>query len=423
MPRVGGVREIEEGTRVSRAHFNVHAIGEIGPFDLYETPELVDVVKMDPTILTESYWTRADTFMGRAIYEKPRFLLRPAVAEAIVRINQSLRAQNLRLKLYDAYRPLSISQILYRKLPNTPYLAAPNRGSRHNRGAAVDCTITDMDGRELEMQSIYLTMGEAARRDYLHASPTAVANREFLTSVMAGEGFTTIPSEWWHYDAPNWEKYPVMNVPLWPTEKDRGRTARILNDPDDVGSRMFEMGKRNSASPASAREAGDRLPEAIEAAEMSEKLTPREIRYAQMFDTGLPESKKSDAESGMDVLDPLEDEEDSLKLPESIEQFLNPVDENQATPTPIPFLTPLPGSVIEAIPDESGLKIPARRGAFAPEEESAAQRSRAPVNRAHRVLRRVLPAAMADAIWSAKWIVLLAVCVLFSGVMFLRSRQ
>lgn len=221
LPRINQVRTLLENTAFQKGLVSVYAIDKIVPYTLYEKPDLVDVLEMDPTILTEQRWATPNTFVGEALYDKPRFLLRPDVAERIVRINQKLREQNFRLKLYDAYRPLSVTQKIYNIHPDRKYLAVPNVGSRHNRGAAVDCTITDMQGREVPMPSDYLVLGKEAHRNREDISPEATKWLDFLTETMASEGFTTINSEWWHYDAPNWRQYPVLDVPLWPNEEEQ----------------------------------------------------------------------------------------------------------------------------------------------------------------------------------------------------------
>ena len=213
------VREALPGTSVRRGRLSVWAIGSLSPFRECEKPELAELEALDPTIVPGE----RRMLFGEPIYERPRFLLRKEVAEKVVRVSQNLRRQGCRLKILDAYRPLSVTQRLWNlrpdsMRPHTPYLAAPNRGSRHNRGAAVDCTLTDMDGKELEMPSGYLVFDETAHRDCPGMNPEAKGNMDILTAAMREEGFTTIPEEWWHFDAPNWERYRVLDVPLWPPE-------------------------------------------------------------------------------------------------------------------------------------------------------------------------------------------------------------
>jgi D-alanyl-D-alanine dipeptidase len=221
-PRVSSVYKAEERAPVNRAHFALWAIDSVGPYDRYPVPDLVDVQTLDPTLLADQKWATSASLVGRPLYRAPRLLLQRPVAEAIVRINQKLGQQGFRLKLYDAYRPLWVTQLLYRLAPEASrkgFLASPTLGSRHNRAAAVDCTIVDSNGRDLRMPSPYLCFDERAYRRTTGLDPQVLNNLQFLTRVMASEGFTTINEEWWHYDAPGWQKYPILNVPVWPGDK------------------------------------------------------------------------------------------------------------------------------------------------------------------------------------------------------------
>ncbi len=236
-PRVSSVYRALETTPVNRAHFSVWAIDSIGPYDLYPEPDLVDVLTLDPTILCDQKWTTSATLVGRPLYHAPRLLLQRPVAEAIVRIHQKLFKQGFRLKLYDAYRPLWVTQILYRLDPEASrkgFLASPTLGSRHNRAAAVDCTIVDDQGHDLRMPSHYLCFDERAYRRETGLDPQVLNNLQFLTRVMASEGFTPIGEEWWHYDAPGWQKYPILNIPLWPENKSDRISKNNIEGPDTM---------------------------------------------------------------------------------------------------------------------------------------------------------------------------------------------
>ena len=225
LPHVTTVREALEGTRITKAYVSVYAISAVVPYALYQKPELMDPTEKDPSILIEQRLATANTPLGEPVYERARILLRKPVAEAILRISRRAREQGYRLKIYDAYRPLSVSQRLYAKHPDVRYLAAPNVGSRHNRGAALDLTLTDAEGSEIEMPSDYLTFDTRSHRNSPGMTAAARKNMELLTSLMATERFTTINEEWWHYDAPNWEQYPVMDEPLWPEGEPAAQSA------------------------------------------------------------------------------------------------------------------------------------------------------------------------------------------------------
>ena len=231
LPHVTTVREALEGTRITKAYVSVYAISAVAPYALYQKPELMDPTEKDPSILIEQRLAKANNPLGEPVYERPRILLRKPVAEAILRISERARQQGYRLKVYDAYRPLSVSQRLYAKHPDVRYLAAPNIGSQHNRGAALDLTLTDAEGREIEMPSDYLTFDTRSHRNSPGMTAAARKNMELLTSFMATERFTTINEEWWHYVAPNCEQYPMMDEPLWPEDEPAAKSANGITTP------------------------------------------------------------------------------------------------------------------------------------------------------------------------------------------------
>jgi len=289
MPRVVTVREALGGSRVRAAHVAVYAIGSLPAFSLYEIPELVDLKEIDPTLQSEQRWATGNTFVTEPIYEKPRLLLRKEVAERIARINAGLKGQGLQLKIYDAYRPLSVTQRLFEMIPDHRYLAAPNVGSRHNRAAAVDVTLTDGQGRDLDMPSDYLVFDRSAHRDSPSMTPVQRRNVAILTEAMAAEGFGTINEEWWHYDAPGWVSYPVLDIPLWPEENSGVHRPR-MTDGDLLKLPSLALPPRNETrSRLRDRLERDRQPEVQEP-----DPTPRPRR--QLRDRFFGEPVDGDAE-------------------------------------------------------------------------------------------------------------------------------
>lgn len=175
---------------------------------------LVDVKDVDPRIIVDIRYATADNFMKRVLYPANRAMLRESVARRLSRVQDELAAQGLGLKVYDGYRPLSVQKMMWQVMPNPDFVADPAKGSRHNRGAAVDVTLVDANGRELEMPSGYDEFSERARVDYAGGSEAARRNRDLLIAVMKKHGFEVLESEWWHYDSPGWERYSVLDVPL-----------------------------------------------------------------------------------------------------------------------------------------------------------------------------------------------------------------
>ncbi|HEX9973216.1 MAG TPA: D-alanyl-D-alanine dipeptidase [bacterium] len=179
-----------------------------------ESFDLVDVTTLDSTIVDDLRYATKDNFMGDTLYSANICLLRRNVAEQLVKVHQSLRNMNLGLKIWDAYRPLSVQKKMWEKMPDPRYVADPDRGSNHNRGAAVDVTLVDIKGNELEMPTAFDDFSQRARSDYPDASERAKQNRTILQQAMTAHAFLTISSEWWHFNYSGCGNYSILDVPL-----------------------------------------------------------------------------------------------------------------------------------------------------------------------------------------------------------------
>ncbi|MBZ0244236.1 MAG: D-alanyl-D-alanine dipeptidase [Bacteroidales bacterium] len=175
---------------------------------------LVRLKDLDPTLLFDVRYATTNNFVGEVLYDCDEVYMVEDAAKRLVRANQRLNLLGLRLKIYDGYRPWSVQKRLWDKYPDSPYVANPKYGSKHNRGCAVDLTLVDADGNELEMPTGYDNFTERAHFSFLGSSPEASANHFILAKVMMAEGFKPIRSEWWHFDAPNWQDYPVLDVDI-----------------------------------------------------------------------------------------------------------------------------------------------------------------------------------------------------------------
>jgi D-alanyl-D-alanine dipeptidase len=180
-------------------------------------PDLVEIVALDPTIRLDVRYATARNFVGRPVYREARaFLQRPA-AEALVRVHHALRPRGYGLVVFDGYRPWSVTKLFWDVTPEDKheFVADPRKGSRHNRGCAVDLSLYDLaTGREVEMPSGYDEMTERAYPDYEGGPAEARARREILRAAMEAEGFDVYPSEWWHFDYKDWALYPVLDLPF-----------------------------------------------------------------------------------------------------------------------------------------------------------------------------------------------------------------
>jgi D-alanyl-D-alanine dipeptidase len=170
---------------------------------------LVDAKRAVPGLRLDIRYATANNFTKQKLYDDASCRLQPATAQKLARAQQELETQKLGLKVFDCYRPLAVQRKLWDLVPDERYVADPAKGSRHNRGAAVDVTLVRKDGTELAMPTGYDDFTERAHRNYARLPATVAANRELLERVMVKHGFVGLPTEWWHFDDVDWEKYPV----------------------------------------------------------------------------------------------------------------------------------------------------------------------------------------------------------------------
>lgn len=183
----------------------------------FRRPDLVELTKLDPTIKLDIRYATTNNFLGTVFYSEPRaFLQRPA-AEALVRAQRKLKEQGYGLLVHDAYRPWYVTKVFWDATPDDKkvFVADPSKGSRHNRGAAVDVTLYNMEtDRPVEMVSTYDETTDRAYADYPGGTSLQRWHRKLLRGAMEAEGFTVYEAEWWHFDYKDWQKYPITNVPF-----------------------------------------------------------------------------------------------------------------------------------------------------------------------------------------------------------------
>lgn len=177
--------------------------------------ELVELTDLDPSIKLDIRYAGTNNFMGTTFYRQPRaFLQRPA-AEALVRAHQKLKEQGYGLLIYDAYRPWYVTKMFWEATPEDKkiFVADPEKGSRHNRGCAVDLTLYDLKtGEVITMLAGYDEMTERSYPFYIGGTDQQRWHRELLRETMEAEGFSVYDFEWWHFDYQAWRDYPIMNV-------------------------------------------------------------------------------------------------------------------------------------------------------------------------------------------------------------------
>jgi zinc D-Ala-D-Ala dipeptidase len=160
-------------------------------------------------------YATTNNFTNKKIYDCPRCLLRTEAAQALKLLDADLkRTYGYRLKMFDCFRPKDYQQRLWDVVPNPNYVTPPSKGSMHNRGLAVDLTIIDSLGVELEMGTEYDYFGSEAHFDYEKLPQAILDNRRFLRKKMEQYGFEGIRTEWWHFSYKS-KSYPLSNY-RWP---------------------------------------------------------------------------------------------------------------------------------------------------------------------------------------------------------------
>lgn len=165
----------------------------------FDTTLWEEVVRLDPSIQLDLRYATENNFVEEKMYDCGRCFLRPDVAKEVVAIHRELQAKGYGLKMFDCYRPRPVQWDLWKKVPDPRYVADPRKGSMHNRGMAVDLTIVDSLGNELDMGTDFDYFGEEAYHRYDKHSAEVAASRKLLLSTMEAHQFRPTSTEWWHY--------------------------------------------------------------------------------------------------------------------------------------------------------------------------------------------------------------------------------
>ena len=175
--------------------------------------ELVDLEQVVPGLVLDIRYATRNNFTGEQIYDRSKAYARQPVARALAQVQDELRKQGLGLKIFDAYRPYRATVKFYEVYKDTTYVASPYRGSRHNRGCAVDITLTELStGKELKMPTEYDVFTKKAWPSTPVADREIRQNRSRLITIMNRHGFRVNSSEWWHFDFKGWKNFEVLDV-------------------------------------------------------------------------------------------------------------------------------------------------------------------------------------------------------------------
>ncbi len=198
-------------------------------------------VKKSDLVLVEDYskdfiidmkYATCDNFVGKTLYPSPTCVLTKGTLDKLIKANNIVKKQGYSIKIWDAYRPLSVQKIMWEATPNKNYVANPYRsGSKHNRGAAVDVTLVDKSGRELKMPTEFDNFTAKASPNYKGMTAEQRKNLNILSKAMKSSGFRALSHEWWHFEDIDYNNYKIQDVPLSKFDKtEYGLSSKAITE-------------------------------------------------------------------------------------------------------------------------------------------------------------------------------------------------
>jgi CubicO group peptidase (beta-lactamase class C family)/D-alanyl-D-alanine dipeptidase len=207
--RIKPLKPVDELRQVAMAATPPQETGD------FRKADLVELTGLDPTIKIDLRYASDNNFMGTPLYPKSAkaYMQRPA-AEALAGVNKVLAAKGYGLWVFDGYRPWTVTKMFWEATPEKmrTFVADPSKGSRHNRGCAVDLTLYELkSGKPVEMVSGFDEFSDRAYPNYWGGTSRQRWHRELLRRAMEDGGFTVYEAEWWHFDYKDWRSYRIGN--------------------------------------------------------------------------------------------------------------------------------------------------------------------------------------------------------------------
>jgi zinc D-Ala-D-Ala dipeptidase len=196
--------------------------------DRNPSKRMVDLHKTIPNLTLDLKYASTDNFMHEKLYPATQttFLRKPA-SDALKNVVNDLKKMNLSIKVFDAYRPYSVTEKMWEKVKDNRYAADPAQGSGHNRGISVDLTLVDLvTKKELPMPTGFDNFSDTAHQDFMNLSIQLIKNRKTLKTVMENNGFIALSTEWWHFYLPDANSYELLDLPFAELEKMEKETEK-----------------------------------------------------------------------------------------------------------------------------------------------------------------------------------------------------
>lgn len=171
---------------------------------------LIEITEKKHKLLIDLVYAGPDNFTGAPVYETTHCLLHREAEPHLKKAVELAALAGLKIKLFDGYRPPQAQEVFWKRLPDPRYVADVSQGSNHSRGVAVDLTLVDGNGKDLEMGTGFDAMVDLSHHFHPGLDPRVQRNRLCLLGIMTEAGFKRIDSEWWHYELPDARSYPLI---------------------------------------------------------------------------------------------------------------------------------------------------------------------------------------------------------------------
>ncbi|MEO7800413.1 MAG: M15 family metallopeptidase [Ginsengibacter sp.] len=176
--------------------------------------KMINITNRYPSIILDLRYATANNFMHKILYPPvAKAYLRKAAADALGKVQSTLNAGGLGLKIFDAYRPYAVTVQMWEPIKNEDYVANPAKGSGHNRGIAVDLTLIDLKtSEEINMGTGFDNFSDSAHHTFTQLPDSILEKRKLLRHVMEANGFKAFETEWWHYSLPEPENFDLLDL-------------------------------------------------------------------------------------------------------------------------------------------------------------------------------------------------------------------
>jgi zinc D-Ala-D-Ala dipeptidase len=183
---------------------------------------MVQIADYVPGVILDIKYAGTGNVFYTQLYPKPIALIRLPAAKALANAQKEFNEHGVGLKIYDGYRPYTVTAQMYDILPDTVYMGLPWTGSKHNRGIALDLTLVDLKmGIELKMPTPFDALVYASHPEFKKLPEEVIRNRELLKSIMKKHGFSVDPVEWWHYNYVDVNRsFELMDIPIDEMERE-----------------------------------------------------------------------------------------------------------------------------------------------------------------------------------------------------------